>query len=386
MNSQEVIEITNKVGQAFEDFKDHHNQELAEVKKGIKSLEIGYGRMNAGAFGGGSSLTGDTIGNPEYSKNFDVWLRKGAGEESLRGMMPRGDMSTLSDPDGGFLVPEQLEKIIDRVAVDSCAMRRIATVKKGLRGDYKRPFSQGGAGVGWVGEIETRAETDTPTLTLFTPPWSEAYALLKATQVFFDDANSDVAAWLQDEIIKSELELEGTAFITGSGVKQPKGLLSYDAVADASWEWGKLGYIASGEATAFTNPDILFTLQHSLKGAYRRNGTWLMNSNTWEAIRKFQDGNGNYMWRPGLESGQPEILLGKPVEIDDNMPDIAANACPLAFGDFRRSYLIGDHAAGRRILRDPFTQKGFVLLYVTKRIFGGIINFEGVKLLKIASA
>ena len=319
MSENELKEYIEKIGTSFEQFK-------ASYDKKIYDLETIVAR---GAFPGGSGGTGTiSPAQSEYGKNFVAWFRSGKGEDVLRGMAPRAEWSTQSDPDGGFLVPEQLDKQIDRLAIDSVAMRRIANVKSGLRGDYKRPFSKGGATGGWVGETETRLETSTPELALFAPPWSELYALPKVTQSLLDNTDFDVEGWLLEELLGVEIEMEGAAFITGNGVKQPKGILDYDTIANASWAWGKIGYLASGEASAFGDTDGLISLQHALKSVYRRNSTFLMNDATLEHVRKFKDGDGNYIWRPGLESGAAGTLLGNPVEIDDNMPDIAADALP----------------------------------------------------------
>jgi HK97 family phage major capsid protein len=155
-------------------------------------------------------------------------------------------------------------------------------------------------------------------------------------------------------------------------------------VANASWAYGKTGYITSGHATLINNVDRLISLQHSLKPVYRKNATWLMNDLTFETLRTLKDGDGKYIWRPGMELDAPDMLLGKPVEIDDNMPDIGGNAYPIAFGDFNRAYTIVDHTSGIRLLRDPFTVKGYVNFYVTKRLAGGISNYQAVKFLKVA--
>jgi HK97 family phage major capsid protein len=314
---------------------------------------------------------------------FEAWARKGADPEGLRSLEVKAGMSTQSDPDGGFMVPEEMDKSLDKLAIDSVAMRRIARVTS-ASGDYKRLLSSGGATGGWVGEEETRDETDTPDLKQFNPPWSELYMLPAVTQVLLDDSAFDLAAWLLDELQDVETSMEGAAFISGNGVKKPKGFLNYDTVANASWEWGKIGYVASGHASLVNNADKLIDLQHALKPLYRRNGTWLMNDTTFATFRKFKDGDGNYLWRPGLIADAPDIFLGKPVEIDDNMPDIGSDVYPVAFGDWKRAYLIGDHKVGRRLLRDPYTTKGKVKFYLTKRVFGGVINHQAIKLMKVS--
>jgi len=374
--------MNNEFQKLMEDVQDGFKEFKADYNKRLDGLEKVFAR---GGLGGGKSTMGDfgfSGQNPEYSAAFDRWARK--GDESLKALSPRASMREAEDPGGGFLIPETLDTELDRLAAATVAMRRIARVKTGLKGDYRRPFNLGGGGGGWVGEESERSETDTPTLALFAPPWSTIYALPKVSQKLLDDGGFDIAAWLTDEINTIEVELEGKAFITGSGVKMPTGILAYDTVANASYAWGKLGYIPSGHASLLNDADKLIDLQHSLKSVYRNGAVWLMNDATLAIIRKMKDGEGNYIWSAGLLAGQPDILLGKPVEIDDNMPDIGAGKFPVAFGNFARGYLIGDHAVGRRLIRDPYSSKGSVLFYQYKPVFGGVINFEAVKLLKIS--
>lgn len=381
---KELEKLIQAMGLSVEEFKAQYGKEFEAMKRQVDAIETAVAR---GQFpGGGTSSPKTRAAAQEHEKAFLNWMRKGSNDAELRDLEIRAELSTVSDPDGGFLVPEQMDESIDKLAVDTVAMRRIARVKGNLAGDYKRLLSTGGATGAWVGEREDRDETDTPALHEFAPPWSEWYALPEVTQALLDNSAFDVEAWLLDELLDVETTMEGTAFISGNGVKQPKGILSYNMIANASWEYGKVGYIASGHASLLNNADKLIDFQHSLKPAYRRNGRFLMNDATWNVIRKFKDGEGNYLWRPGLAENAPDILLGKPVEIDDNMDDIGAGKYPLAFADWQRAYMIGDHRAGRRLIRDPYTKKGWVKFYVSKRVFGGIINFQAIKLLKIATA
>lgn len=381
----ELKALIEHMGSEFATFRGRNDLKVGAMQRQIDAIETAVAR---GQFrgGGGSEASGPVSAVAhEHKDKFLAWARKGTDPDGLRSIEVQAGLSTVSDPDGGMLVPEEMEKNIERLATDAVAMRRLARIVK-TGGEYKKPLSKGGAGGGWVSELEDRNETDTPELTLFAPPLAEMYALPEVTQKLLDMSDFDVAGWLEEEIDVTLTEVEGEAFITGDGVGKPHGITSYTFIANASWEWGKIGYIAGGHASLLNNADKLITLQHSLKPVYRRNATWLMNDNTFEVIRKFKDGDGDYLWRPGLELGAPYTLLGKPVEIDDNMPDIGANAYPVAYGDFKRAYTIVDHKSGLRLLRDPYTKKGWVKLYVTKRVAGGISNHQALKFLKVASA
>jgi HK97 family phage major capsid protein len=209
-----------------------------------------------------------------------------------------------------------------------------------------------------------------------------------ATQTLLDDAQVDIEQWLANEVQIVFAEQEGAAFINGDGSAKPTGFLHYTAVADASWSWGNLGYIASGAAGAFATEDpadALINLAYAPKQGYRANGTWVMNRKTESLIRKFKDGDDNYIWQPGVAAGQSASLLGYPVAEAEDMPDIAANSLSIAFGDFARGYLIVDRV-GINVLRDPFSAKPYVLFYTTKRVGGGVQNFEAIKLMKFAAS
>lgn len=380
-------ELIKSLEASIESFKGTYDDKISKLASQLDGLETAVARSQFP--GGGSSgftRNGNLMAKDEHKNAFLGWARKGTDPEGLRGLEVKSELSTVSDPDGGFMIPDLIDRQMDKLAVDTVAMRRIALIRGGLAGDYKRLISTGGATGGWTGERDERTDTDTPGLKQFSPPWSEWYALPEVTQALLDDSAFDVESWLLDELLDVETTMEGTAFITGNGVKQPKGILSYETVANASWEWGKVGYIAGGHASLLNNIDKLKAVKRALKPTYRQNGTWLMNDSTAEVISNFKDGNGNYIWKEGLTEGAPDTLLGSPIEYDDNMQDIGAGTYPLAYANWQRAYMIGDHRAGRRLLRDPYTKKGWVKFYVSKRVFGGIINHQAIKLLKIATA
>jgi HK97 family phage major capsid protein len=207
-----------------------------------------------------------------------------------------------------------------------------------------------------------------------------------ATPQLLDDAAVNIDEWIADEVRVAFAEQEGAAFVSGDGSNKPRGFLDYDQVADGSWVWGKIGFIATGVAGAFpaSNPtDKLIDLAYSVKSAYRANAHFVMNRATEAAIRKFKDADGNYIWQPAARPGEAPTLLGHPVAESEDMPSIADEATAIAFGDFRRGYLIVDRV-GIRILRDPYSSKPYVLFYTTKRVGGGVQDFNAIKLLKFA--
>ena len=215
-------------------------------------------------------------------------------------------------------------------------------------------------------------------------PAMELYAMPAATSQLLDDSIVNIDQWVADEVKVTFAQQEGTAFVGGDGISKPKGFLSYPMIAQASYAWGSLGYLATGVAGALpaANPsDRLIDLVYTLKAQYRPNARWIMSRGTQAVIRKLKDQYGDYLWQPALTPGGAPSLMGFPIAESEDMPAIAAGSFSLGFGDFGRGYLIVDRV-GMRILRDPFTVKPFVLFYTTKRVGGGVQDFDAIKLLK----
>lgn len=401
----DVKKVLTDLQSAWHEFKTENDVRLKEIeKKGgsdavlsekvekinadlttLQSLKDEVDRMQVamarGAYGGDPSCDKAKV---EHAKAFERFFRKGV-DSGLSELEVQASLKTSSDPDGGYTVPEQMEGAIDRVLETVSAMRRLSSVMNISTSTYKKLVNVGGAGSGWVGETGTRSETSTPSLKEIAINTKELYANPAATQTLLDDSSVNIEKWLADEVVIKFAEDEGSAFISGNGVEKPKGILAYTTIANANYAWGKIGYIATGAASTFTDTDKLISLEHSLKSAYRNGASWLMSDSTLEHCRKFKDGDGNYIWRPGLEVGASSTLLGKPVETDDNMPAIGANAYPIAFANFKRAYLIVDRV-GIRVLRDPYTNKPYVHFYTTKRVGGGVVMYEAIKLLKVAAS
>lgn len=409
-SNTEIRALVEELQRTFKAFADARDQELKELRAGqadvvrteqvdrinasVGELQAAMDELNtrlaairAGTGGGAEPLSAELRAHAE---GFDRFFRRGI-EADLRQLEIKAALRTDSDPDGGYVVPEQMAETIDRILMTVSAMRGLATVMNISAGLYKKLVNTGGAGYGWVGEREPRPETDTPVLKALEFPAMELYANPAATQTLLDDARVDIGAWLGDEVSTAFAEAEGAAFISGSGVNQPRGILSYDTVADASYAWGKLGFIVSGVAADINDAtnngvDALISLVYALKQGYRMNASWLMNRTLAGKARKLKTigDTEDYLWQPSTQAGQPATLLGFPVADDDNMSNVGANAFPIAFGDFRRGYIIVDRF-GIRVLRDPFTNKPYVHFYTTKRVGGGVQNFEAIKLLKCST-
>lgn len=385
---KELKDIDKKLADVVQTEKvDRINNEITKLQSALDETNSLIAALKVGGAGDDKEPSAE---KREHAKAFNQFFRRGA-ENGLRELEVKASMRTDSDPDGGYVVPDQMEAQIDRVLSTVSAMRSISRVMNISAGVYKKLVNQGGATGGWVGERQSRTETNTPTLSPLEFPAMELYANPAATQTLLDDASVDIGAWLADEVSLTFAEMEGAAFISGSGVNQPRGLLSYDTVANASYAWGSLGYIATGVSNNINDAthngvDALIDLVYGIKQGYRQNASFLMNRKLQAAVRKLKSKTEElYLWQPPVQAGQPSTLLGYPLYDDDNMSDVGANAYPIAFGDFRRGYLIVDRM-GVRVLRDPFTNKPYVHFYTTKRVGGGVQNFEAIKLLKCAAS
>ncbi|WP_321335833.1 phage major capsid protein [Breoghania sp.] len=393
---------------AFEEFKDANDSRLKALEtRGDVLADEKLERINAAldelmlksrrpSLGGGASAweaaqaarpgsrfrIGDAL---EHRSAFDAYMRKGR-EEGLRQLEAKA-LSIASDPDGGYLVPDETEtQVLSRLANIS-PIRAIAGNRQVSASVFKKPFATTGAATGWVGETDTRAQTATPKLAELSFPTMELYAMPAATASLLDDAAVNVDEWIAGEVETAFAEQEGAAFINGDGNNKPRGFLDYPTVDETSWSWGKLGTVAtgvSGGLPATHASDVLIDLVYALKSGHRQNANWVMNRSTQAEIRKLKDADGNYLWQPPAGVSAAASLMNFPITEAEDMPDIATDATPIAFGDFARGYLVVDRM-GIRVLRDPYSAKPYVLFYTTKRVGGGVQDFDAIKLLAFSA-
>ncbi|MGQ3290806.1 MAG: phage major capsid protein [Shinella sp.] len=359
---------------------DRINRAMDEQKRVLDQLALKRARPALGGSGEGN------LEVAEHKAAFSAYMRRG-DDAALRALESKA-MSVGSAADGGYLVPPETDTDIGRRLSAASPIRALATVRQVSGTVLKKPFATTGMAAGWVAETAARPQTGNAQLAELSFPTMELYAMPAATPALLDDAAVDVERWISSEIDIVFGEQEGTAFVSGDGTNKPKGFLSYTNVAEASWSWGNIGYIATRAAGAFkaSNPsDTLFDTIYALKAGHRQNGTFVMNRKTQGAIRKFKDADGNYLWRPPASVGQSASLLGFAIAEAEDMPDVAADSFSIAFGDFRSGYLVVDRT-GVRVLRDPYSAKPYVLFYTTKRVGGGVQNFEAIKLVKFAAS
>ncbi len=404
-SSLEVVTAFDDFMRAFDAFKEVNDERLAEIEarltpdvvtteklarlddaldrqqKVLADLTL-KGRRPALETAG----TRETAAPREHKAAFEAYVRR--GEVSTLKSLESKALASVTDSQGGYLVPEATEREIGRRLADVSPIRAIASVQQVTAAVYRKPFATEGFASGWAAETGARAQSATPVLDELAFPAMELFAMPAATPRLLDDSAVELDRWIAEEVETAFAEQESAAFVTGDGTTRPQGFLTPLKVANSAWVWGKIGYVATGAAGAFaaSNPsDSLLDLIYALRSGYRRNASFVMNRRVQSAVRKLKDADGRYLWEPPASAGAGATLIGFPVVEAEAAPDIADGAHAISFGDFRRGYLVVDRI-GVRILRDPFTAKPYVLFYTTKRVGGGVQDFDAIKTLKFATS
>lgn len=424
-----VSDALDKIATAFDEYKKVNDQRIQAIKEGKSTADMDakLARMDEAINGLNEqkdrleslekrlSRPGATGGNdrttPEaeaYKTAFLGWVRNPLDVRRQQDLQQRAKelrkVEAKADEDGfetravqtvtstgaagGFALPEIIERAIARLSVDISPIRQIATVRMVGSPDYKELFDVNGAAFEWLGEAATRNQTNTPDLAEVAPTFGLASAKPQASEESLDDLFFDVEGWLVSSAAEAIAQGEGAAFVAGSGTNRPTGFLAGPAplaTTDASRAFGTLQYIAGGQAAAMpTSADIFYDIIYSLRARYRANARWVTSKLVLSAMRKYKDSQNQYLWQPSLVTDQPSTFMGYPITEAEDMPAVAANAFPVAFGDFKEGYLIADRV-GMRMTRDEITTPGFVKFYVRKRVGGKLRNTQAIKLLKIAT-
>lgn len=438
MDDLEIKKAIADLGNAVEEFKSTNESALKEVKKGfadvvttdklqrindaIDSLEEAKSaaekradeleaKMNRASLGDSKETSDlavevkafnnsrrETLGAQfsevateaysEYKKVFNSFVRH--GDAKLLSDAERKTMSVGSEPDGGYTVPASISsRIVTRVFETSAVRPLISSETIGtdaLEGLIDKDENAFG---GWVTETTVPTATNTAQLGKWRIPVHEMFAMPQATQQLLDDSVIDIEAWLANKTADKMVRTENAAFITGTGVGQPRGFTTYTtaATADATRTWGQFEHVATGAAGDFVaaNPaDKLFDLEVAFKPQYLNNATIATRRTVVQKIRKFKDGNGQYLWQASLVAGKPSTILGYPIVLLEDMPALANNSLSLAMGDFKQAYTAVDRR-GFRVVRDNLTSKPYVLFWTSRRVGGGALQFEALKFLKFCA-
>lgn len=398
----EVKEIAEQIKASFEQFKSENDRRLKEIEKNGRADPLTEEKINkhsdaigalqkqlddvqkkAQRIGSGSVSEADEA-KATHRKAYGEFLRKGKHEGAALRELEMKALQTTVEVDGGYAIPEELERNIGTMERQLSPLEaEVSSITVGAE-TYEKLLADGMAASGWVGEAAARPDTASPTLASFKPLYGEAYAKPKATQKMLDDAFFDVEAWLAEEISQKFAQDIDAAIASGDGVNKPKGVLAYplEATGDATRAYGTIEKKHSGVAGDFTS-DNLIDLVHLLRPGYRQGAKFAMAGTTVAKIRKMKDSSGNYLWAPGLV-GQPSQVLGFQIVEDENIPIVAAASNSVLFGNLKRAFKLVN-LRGVRILRDPFTDKPYVVFYATKRVGGGVEDTRAVKVLHLAA-
>lgn len=392
-------EEQKKLDDALTEFKKEINEAIVELKRAPKGGSEGDAEFEQKA---------DQVYAAEM-KALDVYVRGDRQEgmrlfgeaKALATTLEVKDLSTVLPEDGGYMVRPEHEAEMIEVVEEISDIRRIARVMESGTGEKKIPVDMGGAQAAWTTELAARTKTAHANIKERTFVASELYAFNFLSESLKEDAEFDVVEWLMSNATEAIARAEGAAFVNGDGHKKPRGFLNQSIVANASWAWGSIGYIATGAAgdfapavpgsqlgpSASTNgADVLFDLVHSLPRLYRANCDWVMNRLTLAKVRKLKDADGNYLFKDQLtQSGFLSMLLGYPITEAEDMPDVAADSYSIAFGDFNRGYYIIDRT-GITVKRDDTSEPQFDKVYFRRRVGGDVADYQAIKLLKFSAS
>ena len=358
--------------------QDAAEQALGALRGDVDEVKSRLERVSRAA--ARPALSGSATASPELKGFVDGYLRQGRDSELK-------SISGAVAADGGFAVPREIDALIAAQLKTISPIRAIAQVVQTGTAGYRKLVTSGGSASGWVSEVAARPETTTPKFNEIAPPMGELYANPAASQAMLDDAAFNLEEWLASEIAMEFARAEGGAFVNGTGTNQPRGFLQVATAltGDSTRPFGTLQHLVSGNVAAFdVAPELkLIDLVHALKSGHRQGAVFVMNSKTLASVRKFKATDGSFIWQPGLLEGAPARLLGYPVIEAEDMPDVAANTTPIAFGNFKAGYLIAERTA-TTILRDPYTNKPYVQFYATRRVGGQVLDSDAIKLLRIS--
>ncbi|MEM9085311.1 MAG: phage major capsid protein [Pseudomonadota bacterium] len=378
--------ILGQLQAAFEEFKSANdeklaaksddaltNQKIERINSDISDLQEALDK-HAKAAAAAAVNGGRSVRDAEYTEAFSAHMKKGDIQANLQKGV---------DSEGGYLAPIEWDRTITDALIEVSPWRSLATVQTISGNSFKKLFNLRGTASGWVGETAARPETATATFGELTYATGELYANPAATQQMLDDAEVNLEAWLAGEVNTEFAFQEGVAFTSGDGANKPNGILTYvtGGANAAAHPMGAIEAVTTASAGAVDEDDIM-SLIYELPTAFTAGAGFVMNRNSMEVVRKLKDNDGQYLWQPSMQAGQPAMLAGYGVTEIPAMPDIATGNEPILFGNFALSYLIVDRT-GTRVLRDPFTNKPFVQFYTTKRVGGGLLNPEPVKALTV---
>ncbi|MBV1785307.1 phage major capsid protein [Hoeflea sp.] len=337
--------------------------DLTKLEERLKAVETKANRPAGG--GNGDDATEEAKAE---KKAFGAYLRRGdnAPEAELKAL------TVSNDEQGGYLAPAEMSTEFIRDLVEYSPVRSVASVRNIASPSVKYPKRTAGTNAQWEGEGED-SEESTVTFGQVEVPARKLMTFVDISNELLSDSGGTAEQEVRLALAEDFGKKESTAFVNGDGVKQPEGLMTNADIANT----------VNGHATVLA-ADPLITLMYAQPAMYRNAGSWMMNGTTLATVRKLKDGNGNYLWQPSFQAGQPETILGRPVIEAVDMPDIASGTFPILFGDFS-AYRIVDRLS-MSILVNPYVlaTKGLTRIHATRRVGGRVLQAARFRKLKMA--
>lgn len=343
----------------FETFREEKSAETRKLAERLEQIETRLNRP------GIQTASRDDKGDLEM-RAFAKFARY--GREALSAEEQR-TLSTDPSPGtaGATLVPEQFLNELVRNLVEYSPMRQVARVQQVAGSPIKLPRRTAALQAAWVAE-GSQSSSSEPTYGQHSVDVHEARVFVDVSNQLLEDSAFDLASELARDFAEEFGRLEGAAFVSGNGTTAPEGFLT-----SSEFETEE----ASGAAIS---ADDLIDLFHAVPSTFASRGTWLMNRATMGAVRKLQSDVGTYLWADSIAPGNPATILGRPVVEMPDMPDVDAEAVPIAFGDWNAGYRIFDRI-GLSVLRDPYSRGDYseVRFLARRRVGGLLVNAEAVK-------
>lgn len=360
------------------------NAEIGTLQSALDAVNLKVAAGNVGANHSGGALTEQ---EREYNTKFEAWMRTGQGEYEVKTLMRSGGIKASyevgDNEKGGYTAPIEWDKSITDKRVDISPMRQYASVQSVTGQGFTKLYNLRGTAASWVGEKVARPETAGSELASYAFTFGELYAMPGATERVLEDSEVNIESWLAGEVNTEFARQEGIAFVNGDGVNKPKGVLQYTAAIEGALTaaqrhpLGPVASVATGAAAALT-PDGLLDLIYDLPEDRSNGAALYANRKTHALIRKMKDGDGNYLWQPSFAAGKPPTVAGVPIRELSGLPDVGAGTIPVVYGNMAEGYRIFDRV-GMSLIRDPFTNKPFIMFYVRKRVGGGLWNPEWLR-------
>ena len=375
-NDARLKAIEEKAGQGDHLAKiDKINTDLDQLAERLKATEAAITRASVAP----------TSGQPDEQKAaFGAWLRRGDAAPQAKGMRVSDNES------GGYLVPESVVGPLVQRLFDGSPMRQVARIQTISGNAVEGVVSYGQLSVSWLDEVTASSDPTTPTLKKYRIEVNNQRSSPRIGPNMLEDAAVNVEQWLSDSIARDFALSEQTAFITGSGVGRPRGITTYTtaATADSSRAWGQLEHVTTGTSGGFgsnaNGVDKLIDLTGKLKSGYRQGAVFMMSKAALAAVRVLKTSGGDYIWQPSTQAGNPSVLLGYPVVEAEDMPAVGADSLSIAFGNFGNGYMVVDRL-GLSVLRDPFSNNPYITFHATRRVGGGVVDFDAIKFLKFSA-